>query len=743
MEKSRPTPDLEDADGRFLTRVALPAFGIVCVLALILAALTTLSARQANNVAMERQRDVAAAVLQQSTGGIAHDQEGATVWDEAVRRVTAPKPDLDWLDENLGVWLHTYNGHDEAFILDGADRPIYAMRDGARKDVSIFGRHVAKAATPLVRKLRHKLRHPRPGDVNRSTLTPGEVDLGMVHGHPSIISVKPIVSDTGLLRQGPDRTALHIAVRYLDGSFLHALSRQYKLDRVRFSPVGTASDEEAVIPMKSASGNTLGYLVWTPFRPGMLLLEQLVPTSVAAVLLILAMVGWLLRRIWRSMLELRASRAQAQHLAFHDALTGLANRSLFEDRLMRALAAGERPGGEAALLYIDLDRFKSVNDTLGHQAGDALIVQVARRLMQMTRSSDTVARLGGDEFAIIQCGVTTASEVEVLCMRIVEAIHEPFELGGTRVTVSASIGIAMAPVDAGDRTELARKADIALYEAKARGRGQYVFFAAGMDESIKRRQIIEAGLERALRAGDQFEVYYQPLYSARTSAITGAEALVRWHHPQFGLTSPATFIPIAEESGLIEPLGEWILAKACSTARDWPIDAISVNVSAVQIRNASFAERVMAILTEVGFDPRRLELEITETSFMECGGHSRANLDALRAQSIRIALDDFGTGYSSFNHLQQFEVDRIKIDQSFVSGIGTEATGSPIIRAILDLAKASGMQVTAEGVETAEQSRFLSDAGCNTLQGYHLGRPVPAAEMRRLMSAASHRLPAA
>jgi diguanylate cyclase (GGDEF)-like protein len=410
--------------------------------------------------------------------------------------------------------------------------------------------------------------------------------------------------------------------------------------------------------------------------------------------------------------------------------------------LPRALADARGSTRSVALLYFDLDRFKNVNDSLGHPAGDALICAMGRRLSDATRATDLVARIGGDEFAIIQSDVASPAEAEILCMRIVEAVNEPFDLLGTRLNIGVSIGVAIAPFDATDRTELARKADIALYEAKAAGRGRYVFFAEAMDATIRHRQEVERDLRAALLAGDQFDLVYQPVYAAQTLRIAGAEALVRWRHPHNGVMPPSTFVPIAEATGLIEPLGEWVLEQACRTAVGWPIHSVSVNVSAVQLRNERFADRVLAILARTGLAPERLELEITETSFLDDAAHCRANIAALRDKGIEIALDDFGTGYSSFSHLREFEVDRIKIDQSFVHGIDMDNGGSPIIQAIVDLARASGMQVTAEGVETAEQRRFLARAGCNLLQGYLLSMPVTAAELGDLLGAHQEREPA-
>jgi len=716
----------------FVTYIALSALAGVAMLAGVLTAVVLFSANQANALAAEHQQALLTTVLEQSAARIAHDQEGPTIWDESVRKVRSPQLDGQWLDANLGAWMHSYHGHDATFIVDDRNRAIYAMRDGRRVSPEAFGHDLSPAAIQLVADLRRKLRNPSPAEMNASVRSPGVIDLAMVGGHPSIVSVKPIVSDNGSPRQIPGSEFLHISVRRLDGNFASSLASQYALDDAHVSDRPGTDGDLASVPLTSKAGKTLGYFVWRPFTPGAMMIRRIAPVAVIAVLMILGMVLWLLQWIRRSALQLQASEAQSQHLAFHDALTGLANRALFDDRLSRALADAHGKTSSVALLHFDIDRFKTVNDTLGHPAGDELIYAMGRRLVEATRSTDIVARIGGDEFAIIQRGVTSAAEVEILCMRTVEALSEPFDLAGAKISIGVSIGIAIAPADANDRTELARKAGIALYEAKAAGSGRYVFFAEAMDASIRHRRRIEQDLRAALAAGDQFEVLYQPLYAAQSGIITGAEALVRWHHPLLGTMMPATFIPIAEATGLIVPLGEWVLERACATAVGWPINSVSVNVSAVQLRDDRFADMVLAILARTGLDPAHLELEITETSFIESAAKCQLQLATLRARGVQIALDDFGTGYSSFTHLRHFDIDRIKIDQSFVSGIDMRDGGSAIIQAIVDLAKASGMQVTAEGVETREQSAFLTEVGCNALQGYLLSWPLAVDQLDAL-----------
>ena len=719
---------LSSGRSRFFLQFVLPAFAAVLVVALVLAGLVLLTAQKADQFAIEKQQQLLATVLRQEVESTAHDQEGVTVWDDAVRQATAPNPDRTWLDMNVGSWMHTYYGHDEAFVVRSTGDSIYGMRSGRPVPAEQYSRHLAPVAEPLIAKLRATMWRPDRSASDGRNLSPGTIDLGMIGSRAAIISAKPIISDSGKIVQRPGSEPVHLAVRYLDGDFVKELARSYALEDARFV-VRVPQGAESAVPLRDAAGRVFGYLTWEPFLPGTLLIKRLLPLSILALLLISAILALLLRHVRRSTMALEASEAQAHHLAFHDILTGLPNRAMFDDRLSHELATARQEGSAVALLYLDLDGFKNVNDTLGHPAGDELIRAVGGRLQEAVRDTDLIARIGGDEFAIIQTAIASPAEAEILCLRLLELINEPFAIAGTQARVGVSVGIAIGPSDADDRAELARKADIALYQAKSAGKGRFVFFDEKMDLSIRRRKLIETGLREAIEAGDQLEVYYQPLYSPETGRITGAEALLRWHHPTEGMISPALFVPIAEQSGLIVNVGEWVLEKACRDALHWQIGSLSVNVSAVQLRRPDFAERALQILERIGFPPERLEIEITETSFIENAVGCEANLQRLRGKGVKVALDDFGTGYSSFSHLRELSVDRVKIDRSFVSGIGLGEEGSAIISAIMNLATASGLKVTAEGVETNDQRHFLSRIGCHSLQGFLLARPMPAKEM--------------
>jgi diguanylate cyclase (GGDEF)-like protein len=430
--------------------------------------------------------------------------------------------------------------------------------------------------------------------------------------------------------------------------------------------------------------------------------------------------------------ERRRSDERVTHLAHYDALTDLPNRALFHEKLKQELACLE-PGQQLAVLYIDIDEFKSVNDTLGHLIGDELLKSVAVSLGRCIGKADFVARLGGDEFAIVQTAVKTDADVTDLVTRVFDAIREPFECLGHQVTTDASIGIALAPQHGADLNQILKNADLAMYAAKSAGRRTWRFFEPDMDARVKARRNLEMDLRQGIVDG-AFEVHYQPCVSLRDNSITGCEALLRWRHPQRGMISPAEFIPIAEETGLINQLGEWVLTTACAEAATWPDDIkLAVNVSPVQFRSGTLALKVVAALAVSGLAANRLELEITEAVLIRDDDAALAILHQLRSIGVRIALDDFGTGYSSLSYLQRFPFDKIKIDRCFVSDIADPQGSSSIVQAVVNIAAARHMTTTAEGVETEQQRELLRALGCSEMQGYLFSAAKPAADIKPLL----------
>jgi diguanylate cyclase (GGDEF)-like protein len=440
--------------------------------------------------------------------------------------------------------------------------------------------------------------------------------------------------------------------------------------------------------------------------------------------------GWV--ATYEDVTERRRAEARISFMARHDALTNLPNRVLFRECLDQALSRFGRGNG-FALLIIDLDHFKNVNDTLGHPIGDRLLLAVAERLQACVRETDTVARVGGDEFAVVQTGVARPDDAAELAGRIVRVLGEPFELDEHQLLIGASLGIAVAGTDGTSADTLMKNADLALYRAKLDGRGAFRCFEPEMDARLRERRALELDLRRAV-TDNEFELYFQPLIDLRTDRLAGFEALIRWRHPSRGMVSPSEFIPIAEETGLIVQIGEWVVRHACMEANAWPDPLkVAVNLSPVQFKSPRLVTSVSEALDASGLPATRLELEITESVLLAENDASLATLRRLRNLGAHICMDDFGTGYSSLSYLRSFPFDKIKIDQSFVRDLDTEQDTRAIVRAIISLAKSLGMRVLAEGVETTEQLERLRVEGCNEVQGYLFSTPRPRGEISTLI----------
>jgi diguanylate cyclase (GGDEF)-like protein len=448
---------------------------------------------------------------------------------------------------------------------------------------------------------------------------------------------------------------------------------------------------------------------------------------IASALVFSASVVWHTRR---TVERLTQSEAQAKRVAGHDILSGLPNRFLFNELIDSEIGRCARTKNSFALLYLDLDRFKEINDTFGHDTGDQLIIAITTRISRILRNNDRVARLGGDEFGILQTEVKDPRDSAALAQRIFDALALPFDLGGRQIFASLSIGIALCPQDAKDRNGIMCLADLALYRSKREGRNRYSFFETGMGEHLRMRKTIEDELRQAI-LHDGLSVEYQPVISSKTQKIAGVEALVRWNHPTQGFLPPESFIGLAEERGLIVSLGEWVLRRACLDAKKWPGLRVAVNVSPIQFRHKDFVRSIIEILQETGLEPQRLELELTEGVVIEDADQAEASIIELRALGIRMVLDDFGTGYSSLIYLRRFAFDKIKIDKSFLQYMEPSGEGAIIVQSIVQLGRALGLTVNAEGVETPEQVQFLKELGCDEMQGYLFAPSLEVEEISR------------
>jgi diguanylate cyclase (GGDEF)-like protein len=469
------------------------------------------------------------------------------------------------------------------------------------------------------------------------------------------------------------------------------------------------------------------------------LAAMIVAMAFGATLLLSGLAAYLIRQILRDVSAARATAVKITHSAEHDFLTGLPNRMLLNDRIGQSIAAAQRHQTKIAVLFLDLDGFKHINDSLGHQTGDKLLQSIAMRLIGCVRASDTVSRQGGDEFVVLLPEMPRSEDAAVAAKKMLQTVAEAHFIDQHDLHITTSIGLSVYPDDGLDADTLIKNADTAMYQAKENGRARYRFFTPAMNVRAVERQSIEEGLRRALER-HEFALHYQPKIDLKTGAITGAEALLRWTHPTRGSIPPVQFIPVAEDCGLILPIGAWVFHEACDQARAWvdaglPLMTMAVNVSAIEFRNENFLENLFAILAETGFDPRSLEIELTESVLMKHAEPAASILHALRQKGVQVAIDDFGTGYSSLGYLRKFPVDALKIDQSFVRQISAAAEDTAIVAAVISMARSLKLRVVAEGVENLEELEFLRDHQCDEAQGYYFSRPVPAEQFANLLRA--------
>jgi diguanylate cyclase (GGDEF)-like protein len=763
---------------RYRKRVLLPGAVILLITAILCAGGLIQAGKGTDDLSLMAQKLEVFRALGQGMDELALGQDSVGLCEQCIDEANSANPDRDWLDANVGFRMFDlYDAH-ETYILDGEDRPVYASVARASTAPEAF-EQVAPAVGRFVKLVRGEARRSS-GRSNLNERLPGSPPEPLVFPpapgfsdepltvHPTVRTAPDVIHSTDLVRVG-DKVAvvsvmrmarareedhratagspLLLNLRYLDEAFLAQAAQQNYLIDARLSDTAEPREGEAWAPVSDTDGTLLTRIFWKPLLGGSIVVDGLLLPAggmfvVVALLILLMSLKLRLAlkqdeeraaELERVHAELTAKEAQAHHLAYHDVLTGLPNRAMFTDNADKALIRA-RHGEPKAILLLDLDRFKNVNDRFGHLAGDELIREVAGRLSHVIDDRDTVARLGGDEFAILLERDDQAEDIETTLNRILTALRQPFQILGNQAHVGVSVGVALAPEFGTDRMELMRKADIALYRAKDEGRDCYRYFTETMDESVQLRATLEAHLREALASGEGLSVHYQPLIDSAGGKVTGLEALLRWDHPEHGCVPPHMFVPVAEETGLISSLGDWVMQQACEVARDWPKLSIAVNLSPVQFCDEDFAERISGIVRNAGVSPHQIELEVTEGVVLDQNETVRGALRRLREAGFRIALDDFGTGYSSLSYLREFEVDRIKIDKSFVQNLGQAMDADAIVTAVVTLGHAMGLQVTAEGVETAAQETFLRSAGCNVLQGFLFAKAVPANELAGSMS---------
>ena len=699
---------------------ALAAVGLAAIATLAFGIF--LFAQRSDDIAREREQAVIANGLTARLHEIEHLVVPNAVWDDSVRNLDNHF-DAGWARDNIGQFYESTGDFGFAIVLDADDVVRYAMIDGEDASAGAADPHRVAATTDIDTVRRREQLSENSDDTLANANQATSIDW--IDSRLYIVTATLVQPDFGRARITHDRAPIVLTGREIDDGFLSAFGDRYMLTNLHLHDGDSRVEPgEAHAPLLDKAGTVVATLDWTPQQPGLGLIVSALPAVIAlfTVMLIITLALYARARHARTGLEL--SEKRSAHMARHDTLTRLPNRMYFEELMFEAVVDAAKTGTPFGVLCIDLDRFKELNDTFGHEIGDEALQQVAVRLSQHAKGADRCARLDGDGFAIlVRQG---ESEVTALAASIGAAMDEPFELSIGARLIGCSIGLAVSGDQLFEPLEMLRRADMALFRAKAEGRGCFRVFDDAMDREVKTRRQMRDDLRTDIAAG-RLQMVYQP--QVRLSGeVVGMEALVRWTHPTMGPISPAIFIPIAEESGLIQALGEYTLRQAATDGLSWPGIKTAVNVSASQLHTPGFVQRVRQIINEVGSRPDLIEIELTEGVLYTNENQMRDALNELHDLGFSIALDDFGTGYSSLSYLPRFPIDKIKIDRSFVTELGHDAKSDALFSAIVKLSQALGMRVIAEGVETQEQWLRLTAAGCPKVQGYVASKPLCAAD---------------
>jgi len=709
---------------------------IVCV---IVAVLT--SAQRADEVAFNTQQQLIRQALMDHSERAVRQVESAAATPQAAANIR-DRYDPDFVERRVGKWLEEFFNYDAVAIVGADGRIKYRrLRTAAEADANALEQSLAPSVDLLRRRLTAMPSHAIAALTAQDPAKPGTKTafLQSFLGRPAIVAAVVAGADAEPAL-GNNDAPIVVGAKFIGSRLLDRIAKYLQLPDLRLIDDPSEAGKDRVGELADDHGGVIARFAWQPTYPGGAIVASVAPFVVMALAGLALLVGLGVRYMRRTAAAIAAAERQLRHLALHDPVCGLPNRIYFGERLEQAIADVRGGGRSTAVFYIDLDHFKDVNDTLGHHIGDELILNVTQRLSRIVRGDDLVARLGGDEFAIITACASDSYSLQTIAGRIISAVCAPYAISGNNIIIGASIGIAVIDRRVSDAADILRYADMALYRAKNEGRNRACIYDAAMDADLSNRKLLEGDLLHAIR-NNELRAAYQPIVNAAGDNVVGVEALARWYHPVHGEITPSKFIPIAEHSGLIVELGEWMLRRACIDGRDWPGLTVAVNVSPLQFRRADFVEVVERIITETDFDANRLELELTESTLL--GNLDTAELSMLRLKAIgvRFALDDFGTGYSSLLYLRRFPFDKLKIDSSFVRSIEKAPDAAAIVHAVVSLGRGLGMKVTAEGVETAEQHLFLRAAGVHSMQGFRFGKPCTADEIHhRLVSPDEYRV---
>jgi diguanylate cyclase (GGDEF)-like protein len=724
-----------------LTSIGMTLSGMILLAVILFAAWT------ANSSATAREMALWDNALNRSILRTLNEQKSVAWWDDAYKAVTEPALAEEFIENEFGLFLSETYGHDVIAVVNGHNDPVFLYSGGTRRELQEMESYRSVIA-PIVAEMREtkgRALRARPdlfGATQTNYRTIG-ASLGTarwtghimtLNGTPAIVAALTILPnvDMSLLKEG--RPYILLSINFIDETYLQELGRTLLLSDFSFKPAPSPSQEYASKPLKTDDGTLAGYISWKTEQPGRSLTYIILPLVAVGFAAAAGLAYSMLSRLRHTSTHLAQEEERSRYAAKHDSLSGLPNRAHFAENLQSVLACLEPEASRqtAVVAYIDIDRFKEVNDTLGHSAGDSLIQQVGQRLRTHVRQGDFIARYGGDEFAILWLSANPAAP-DLLASRIDRALVTPLQIEGQPVTVTASVGIAVAPLHGRTVDEVMRHADIALYEAKNAGRNRSILFSADMAELVEQRRAIEMDLSTAI-ANDEINVAYQPIIRCNSREIVGVEALARWNHPERGFISPAVFIQVAEQSGLMPALGERVMARAMQDWHAWPHLDVSINLSPLQFRQSDLVSILKRLASEHRIEPSRFILEITEGVLMDAGERTRDVLDHIRSLGYRMALDDFGTGYSSLAYLCNFRFDKIKIDRSFVGGLSRSPDVRTIVRSVIALGRGLGMETVAEGVETQTEAEAMSEFGCSEMQGYYFARPMSRAALETFIA---------
>ncbi|MBA5777640.1 bifunctional diguanylate cyclase/phosphodiesterase [Stappia sp. F7233] len=726
------------SSNKLANAILFPVVGIVLLAILVTGVLIFLTFRSADDSALRNESNLILGSLALQLDLLAKEQESAAVSDAAYFNTRTISPDPTWLHVNIGQRLHQNYGHDQTLIIGETRAPIYFSNQG-RLTVNFQDQAFLDEIFPLIARTRarfiNRFEKLQSGYFGFKIPNNGlahsihEVGYASVNGVPALVSVTAVSPELHEVVRRKHAPAVLVSVKMLTNDRLEMVSKMAGVQGLRLAAQKAGPSKDAQLGLKAPTSAMVGELTWNPRYPGMVILGRLTPLLMFLLLAVAVLTTAVLLYTRHNTQRLAESEARAKHAARHDGLTGLANRDFFANLFDDLLNSFDETEGMLGVLYIDLDHFKDINDTLGHAAGDDVIREAARRLKLLVPRDAHLARISGDEFALLVPDCGSREDLESLLKRVQNQFSAPIYASENHLYVSLSVGAAMAPDDGLSMGELLRKADIALYAAKSNGRGRWAFFDASMEEQVRARESLARELRQAIDR-DQLSLVYQPQTSINGRKVLAVEALVRWNHPVRGPLSPGAFIPIAEETGLINDLGMWVLKRACEDAAKWPHLKLSVNVSPIQFRHPQFIERLSSILGMTRLNPHRLEVEVTESVFSNKDRTVLETLQKVHEMGVRVALDDFGAGYSSLSYLRQFPFDTLKIDRGFIAGLESSPHATAILGTIINLGEALGMSVVAEGIETEQQAAFLRLTKCDRLQGFYLSRPVPADEIR-------------